>query len=101
MHPTLEQHWEIKKAGKSLRDLEGEYRAAQQPSKSSNMKPKHGNKKGAQTFPQPSGVGPQTNSRANDEKLKRALDAEREAETARRNALSRFHEVCGEAGPGG
>ncbi|KAK4034143.1 hypothetical protein C8A01DRAFT_39401 [Parachaetomium inaequale] len=92
MHPGLEQHWEIKKAGKNLRDLEGEYRAAQHPSKSSNMKPQHGNKV-SHIFQQPLGIPRQTKPPVNPETLKRALDAERDAETARRNALSRFHEA--------
>ena len=100
MHPRLEQHWEIKKAGKNLRDLEGEYRAAQQKSsKSSDMKPQHGNRKASHTLQQPLGVPRQTKPPVNPEELKRVLDAERDAETARRNAMSRFHEVCGEAGP--
>jgi hypothetical protein len=94
MHPRLEQWGELKTKGKSMRDLEAEYRAAQDPSEFSK-------KKGDQkpTFHPGSGSPRKVKPPTDPETLRRALEADRAAEAAMRNAPRRFDRVCDGKGP--
>ncbi|KAK3291950.1 uncharacterized protein B0H64DRAFT_366422 [Chaetomium fimeti] len=88
MHPRLEQCWELKTAGKNMRDLEAEYRAAQVPSGFSKTEPKHGDQK---TSYHPASSSPRKAKPPTDpEALRLAIEANRAAEAAIRNAPRRF-----------
>jgi hypothetical protein len=97
MHPRLEQWGELKKKGKSMRDLEAEYRAVQEPSEFSKKKSQQGDQKPSfhQASSSPRKVKPPTGP----ETLRRALEADRAAEAAMRNAPRRFDRVCDGKGP--
>ncbi len=95
MHQGLEQHWELKKAGKHFEDFDAIYRAAQQPGDSLNET----TQKFSFKIPSPA-LPPRPPP--NPELLRQALDDER-AKEARENPPNarRFLRVCIAARPGG
>lgn len=113
MHPRLEQWGELKHNGKSMRDLEAEYHAVQNPFEFSKNKSQRGDQKPSLHLASSSSrkakppTDPETLRRALEadraaqaaETLRRALEADRAAEAAMRNAPRRFDRVCDEKGP--
>ena len=80
MYPPLEQAWELKRVGKDVHDLEEEYNMAQKPR--NDYIPITKGKVTKFSYPPQGPARPPVDP----EKLKRALDDEREADNARRNA---------------
>jgi len=97
MHPRLEQWSELRSVGKSMRHLSAEYRAAQKFSKSTDITAHKGGQNRSNSSHSTSDASRQPKLGVNPENLRRALEADREAEAAKRNSSWRFHQVCDRA----
>jgi hypothetical protein len=89
MHEGVEQHWELKKAGKSFYDFDDHYRAAQQ-----SGNPPDGRAEQIRAPRPASNAAQRTRPPPDPEVLRQALDKERPEKTASRNARPRFPQVC-------